>query len=92
MFSPFLGNKRQVAHASISQNKFFMGKENFMYCKATCDVSVGPLCGAALYEAFVAWVSLVSIFQAGAWASLSTPARHYFSTYITTTDQHLCSI
>ena len=33
-------------------------------------------------------VSLVSILQAGDWARVSTPARHFLSTYITTVDQH----
>ena len=33
-------------------------------------------------------VSLLSILEAGNWARVSTPARHYFSTYITITDWH----
>ena len=33
-------------------------------------------------------VSLVSIWQTGDGARLTTQGRHYFSTYITTTDQH----
>ena len=40
------------------------------------------------YVALVADVSLMSILQKGDWARVSTLARHYFSTYITTTDQH----
>ena len=36
--------------------------------------------------ALAAGVSLVSILQAVDWAGVSMPARHYFSTYITTTD------
>ena len=44
-------------------------------------------------EALVAGVSLVSILKAGDWARVHNPAGHYFSTYITNTDQHhtLCS-
>ena len=37
-------------------------------------------------------VSLVTILQAGDWTRVSTPARHYFSTYITTTDWHQDSV
>ena len=47
------------------------------------------LSGAA---ALAAGVSLVSILQAGDWARVSTPARHYFSPYITTVDQQQDSI
>ena len=42
--------------------------------------------------AFVAGVSLKSILEAGDWASVSTLARHYFLTNISTTDQHQESI
>ena len=37
-------------------------------------------------------VSLVTILQVGDWSRVSTPARHYFSTYITTTDWHQDSV
>ena len=52
-------------------------------CVAKAHMSLGSVWGAA---AFVASVSLVSILQAGDWARVSTPAKHYFSTYITITD------
>ena len=48
--------------------------------------------GAAASAALGAGVFLVSILQAGDWAQVSTPARHYFSPYITTTDQHQDSV
>ena len=48
--------------------------------------------GATASAALVAGVSLVTILQAGDWARVSTLARHYFSTYITTTDQHQDSV
>ena len=48
--------------------------------------------GVAASAALAAGVSLVSILQAGDWARVSTPARYYFSTYITTTDQHQDSV
>ena len=37
---------------------------------------------------FVAGVLPVSILPAGDWARVSTPSRHYFSTYITNMDKH----
>ena len=39
-----------------------------------------------------AGVSLVSILQAGDWTRVSTLARHYFSTYITTMEWHQDSV
>ena len=51
-------------------------------------MSQGSLWGVAASAALVAGVSLVTILQVGDWVQVSTPARHYFSTYITTTDQH----
>ena len=55
-------------------------------------MSSGTLQGAVVSAALVAGVSLVSMLQAGDWAIVSTPARHYFSTYITTTDWHQDSL
>ena len=51
-------------------------------------MSLGPLWRVAASAALVAGVSLVTILQAGDWIRVSIPARHYFSTYITTMDQH----
>ena len=48
---------------------------------STC-LCVLKLMSAALMDG----VSLVSILQAGDWVRVSTQARDYFSTYITTTD------
>ena len=48
--------------------------------------------GVAASAALAAGVSLMTILQAGDWAQVSTPARHYFSTYITTTDWHQDSV
>ena len=55
-------------------------------------MSLGSLWGVAASAALAAGVSPVSILQAGDWARVSTPARHYFSTYITTTDGHQDSV
>ena len=41
---------------------------------------------------FGSWFFLVSILQGGDWGRVSTPSRHYFYTYITTTDRHLDSV
>ena len=52
------------------------------------DVPLGSLWGVAASSALAAGVSLVTILQAGDWARVSTLARQYFSTYITTMDWH----
>ena len=56
-------------------------------CVAKGHVSRFSL-GFAASASLAADVSLVSILWAGDWASVSTPARPYFSTNITTTDWH----
>ena len=61
-------------------------------CVAKVHMSPGSLLGAAVSTALAADVYLVSILQAGDWARVSTPARHYFSTYITTMDLHQDSV
>ena len=48
--------------------------------------------GVAAFAALVAGVSQVTILQAGDWTRVSIPARHYFSTYITTMDRHQDSV
>ena len=48
--------------------------------------------GVAPSAALVAGVSLVTILQVGDWTRVSTPASHYFSTYITPMDQHQDSV
>ena len=56
-------------------------------------MSLGSLLGVAASAALAAGVSLVTILQAGDWTRVSTPARHYFPTYITTTtDWHQDSV
>ena len=52
-------------------------------------MSLGSFQGAA---ALAAGVSLVSILQEGDWARVSMPARHYFSSYITTMNWHQDSV
>ena len=51
-------------------NHFFLGLDSFGHCQGTC--------GATVSATLVAGVSLVSIPQAGDWASDSTAARYYF--------------
>ena len=59
---------------------------------AKAHMSPGSLQGVAASAALAAGVSLVTILQAGDWTRVSTPARHYFSAYITTMDQHQDSV
>ena len=61
-------------------------------CVAKVHMSPGSHWRAAASAALTAGVSLVSILQAGDRPRVSTPAIHYFSTYITTTDQHQDSV
>ena len=58
-------------------------------CVGKAHISPGSLLGAAT---LAAGVSLVSILQAGDLARVSTLARDYFSSYITTTDWHQDSV
>ena len=55
-------------------------------------MSLGSLQGVAASTAVAAGVSLVTILQVGTWARVTIPARHYFPTYISTTDQHQDSV
>ena len=56
------------------------------------QIFLASLWKAATSAGLAADVSLVSILQAGDWAKVSMPARHYFSTYITAMDQHQDSV
>ena len=51
-------------------------------------ICLWALLGVAASAALVAGLSLVTILQVGDWTRVSTPARYYFSTYITTMDWH----
>ena len=55
-------------------------------------ICLWALSGGVASLALAFGVSLVSILQAGDWSRVSTPARHYFSTYITATDQYQDSV
>ena len=50
-------------------------------------MSLGISKGAVAFADLVAGGSKVSSLQADDWARVSTPARHYFSEYITTTNR-----
>ena len=67
--SPFLGNNRQHRPSSWVRKVISVAKAH---------MSPGSLGGAAASAALVAGVSLVSILQAGDWASVSTLPRHCF--------------
>ena len=85
----FLGNNRQHRPVCAKTISAWVWK---VLSVAKAHMSLGSLQGAAAFAALVAGVSLVSILQAGDWASVSTLARHYISPYITTTDWHQDSI
>ena len=87
--SLFLGNNRQHRPVCAKTISSWVRK---MLCVAKAHMSPGSLWGAAASAALAAGVSLVTILQAGDWTRVSTPARHYFSTYITTTDWHQESV
>ena len=87
--SLFLGNKRQ--HQPVCAKTISSWVRNVL-CVAKACMSLGSLWGVAVSAALAASVSLVTILQVGDWTRVSTPARHYFSTYITTTDQHQNSV
>ena len=55
-------------------------------------MSPGTLQGTAASVVLAAGISLLVILQADDLTRVSAPARHYFLTYFTTTDQHQDSI
>ena len=79
VFFLFLGNSRQ------HMPKMFFSCMRKVLCNAKAHMSPGAVWGAA---GSVTGVYLASILQVGGWARVSTPARHCFSTYMTTTDWH----
>ena len=87
--SLFLCNNRQ--HRSVCA-KTISSLVRKVLCVAKAHLPLGSLQGTAASAALVAGVSLVFILQEGDWANISTPARHYFSPYITTTDWHQYSV
>ena len=89
VISLFLGNNRQHWPVFAKTISSWVRK---VLCVAKAHMSLGFLQGHAASAALAAGVSLVSILQAGDWSRVSTPARHYFSTYITTTVWHQDSV
>ena len=88
--SPFWGNNRQHWPVCAKTISSWISKVLFV---AKAHMSLSSLWGwAAASAALAAGVSLVYILQAGDWARVSTPGRHYFSTYITIMDQHQDSV
>ena len=53
---------------------------------------LGTLCCTVASTSLAAGVSLVSMLQADGLVRVSTPATHYLSTHITTTDLHQNSV
>ena len=89
MTSLFLGNNRQHGPVCAKTISSWVWK---VLSVAKAHISLGSLQGVAASAVLVAGVSLVTILQAGDWTRVSTPTRHYFSTYITTTDWHQDSV
>ena len=87
--SLFLDNKRQHQPDCAKTISSWVRK---VLCVAKAHMSPGSLWGIASSAALAASVSMVTILQVGDWARVSTPARHYFSTYITTMDWHEDSV
>ena len=87
--SLFLGNNRQHWPVCAKAISSWVRK---VLCIAKAHMSPGSLWGVAASAALAASVSLVTILQSGDWTRVSTPARHYFSTYITIMDQHQDSV
>ena len=89
MTSLFLGNNSQHQPVCAKTISSWVRK---VLGVAKAHMSQGSLWGVAASAALAAGVSLVTILQAGDWTRVFMPARHYFSTYITTTDWHQVSV
>ena len=87
--SLFLGNGRQHWPVCAKTISSWVRKT---LCIAKAHMSLGSFRGVIAPTALATGVSLVSILQAGDWARFCTPARCYFSIYITTMDQHQNSV
>ena len=87
--SLFLGNNRQHWTVCAKTISSWVRK---VLCVAKAHMSLGSIQEVAASAALAAGVFLVTILQAGDWAKVSTQARHYFSTYITTTHWHQDSV
>ena len=87
--SLFLGNHRQHWPVCAKTISSWVRK---ILGVAKAHMSLGSLWGVVASTALAAGVSLVTILQAGDWARVSIPARHYFSTYIITMDWHQDSV
>ena len=83
MTSLFLGNNRQHRPVCAKTISSWVRK---VLCVAKAHMSPGSHWGVTASAALATGVSLVSILQVGDRTKVSTPARHYFFTYITTTD------
>ena len=59
---------------------------------AKAHLVLGTLQTPAVSVSLAAGVSVVSILQAGDWARISIPTRHYFSTYFGTMHWHKDSV
>ena len=89
VYSLFLGNNRQ--HMLVCAKKISSWVRKVLDI-AKAHMSPTTFWGVEVSAALVVSVSMVSILQSSNCARVSTPARHYLSTYITTTDEHQACI
>ena len=87
--SLFLGNNRQHQPVCAKTISSWVRK---VLCVAKGHMSLGSVWGVSASTALAAGVSLDTNLQVGDWTRVSTPARHYFSTYITTTNWYQDSV
>ena len=87
--SLFFGNNRQHQPVCAETISSWVRK---VLCVVKTHMSLVSLWGIAASAALATGVSLMAILQVGDWARVPTPARLYFSTYITTTVWHQDSV
>ena len=80
----FWGDNRQHMPICVKMISSLLGK----FWVMQRHMSSGNLSGASVSVTLAVGVSMVSTLQVGDWTRLSTPARHYFCTCITTSDEH----
>ena len=72
--------------------KMISSRVGKVLCVANPLMSLRVVHSVVSSVALVASVFLVPILQASDWAKVSTPAKHYFSTYFTSINQHQDSL
>ena len=90
MTSLFLGNNMQHQPVCAKTISSWVRK---VLSVAKAHMSLGLSPGGCCFCSLSSWCfSGYHPADAGDWTRVSTPTRHYFSTYITTMDQHQDSV